>query len=98
MAKARASAKAQPKEEAPSPNPKVENKQVRFDLKQPKPYTPTQSSPKADPSWTAEKLDWTSYAPMAMSAVVLAGTYFLAGGKGLPSQPKPVIIPGLGEV
>lgn len=96
---ARAS-KAKGKEGAPSQPPKVENKQVRFDLKQPKPYTPTQSSPRADPSWTAEKLDWTSYAPMALSGVVLVGTYFLAGGRGQapapPQASRPVVIPGLG--
>lgn len=85
--------------EGVAPPPKVENKQVRFDLKQPKPYTPTQSSPKADPSWTAEKLDWTSYAPMALSGVVLVGTYFLAGGRQATAPPqasRPVVIPGLG--
>jgi hypothetical protein len=98
MARAKASAKAQPKETQASP--KVENKQVRFDLKQPKPYTPTQSSPKGDPAWTAEKLDWTTYAPMALSGVVLAGTYFLTGGvkQSAPPQSRPVVIPGLGAV
>lgn len=77
-------------------------KQVRFDMKQPKPYTPTQSSPKGDPSWTMDKLDWSSYAPMAISAIVLGGTYMLSSGKGQVSgfaNPKPIPtinLPGLG--
>jgi len=79
--------------------PKPQNKQVRFDMKQPKPYTPTQSSPKGDPSWTMDKLDWSSYAPMAISAIVLGGTYMLSNGKGqvIAQKPPPTInLPGLG--
>ena len=92
---ARAS-KGAPAEQSPKP----EKKQVRFDMKSPKPYTPTPSSPKGDPAW-APQIDWTSYAPMALSAVILGGTYMLSGtaGKPLPvpqGRPAPVHIPGLG--
>lgn len=78
-----------------------EKKQVRFEMGSPKPYTPTQSSPKGDPAW-APQIDWTSYAPMALSAVILGGTYMMSGtaGKPLPvpqaMRPAPVHIPGLG--
>jgi hypothetical protein len=92
--------------EEPQMKPKPQNKpqvgfakQVRFDMKQPKPYTPTQSSPKGDPSWTMDKLDWSSYAPMAISAIVLGGTYMLSSGKGqvITQKPPPTInLPGLG--
>ena len=85
--------------EEPKPQVKPQNKQVRFDMKQPKPYTPTQSSPKGDPSWTMDKLDWSSYAPMAISAIVLGGTYMLSSGKGQVNAPKPIPtinLPGLG--
>ena len=86
-------------EEQVKPQNKPQNKQVRFDMKQPKPYTPTQSSPKGDPSWTMDKLDWSSYAPMAISAIVLGGTYMLSSGKGQTNAPKPIPtinLPGLG--
>ena len=99
MAKASKAGVSEPPQ-TPKPVGK-EKKQVRFDMKSPKPYTPTQSSPKGDPAW-APQIDWTSYAPMALSAVILGGTYMMSGtaGKPLPvpggTRPAPVNIPGLG--
>jgi hypothetical protein len=74
-------------------------KQVRFATDTKKPYTPTSQHF----SFTPDNMDLTSYGPMVLSGLVLAGTYFLAGGSGTTTSPgapvpvsKPVVIPGLG--
>jgi hypothetical protein len=81
----------------PMASPK--NKQVRFATDIKKPYTPTPQHF----SFTQDNMDLTSYGPMVLSGLVLAGTYFLAGGSGTAQQTsapvpvsKPVVIPGLG--
>ncbi len=85
---------------APAPGPRAEPiKQVRFATDTKKPYTPTSQHF----SFTPDNMDLTSYGPMVLSGLVLAGTYFLAGGSGTAQQTstpvpvsKPVVIPGLG--
>ena len=92
MERASRVSKGPPKEEAPT----GPIKQVRFATDTKKPYTPTPQHF----SFTPDNMDLTSYGPMVLSGLVLAGTYFLAGGQTSPSasQPtgKPVVIPGLG--
>ena len=88
--------KGAPKEEAQAvPGP---IKQVRFATDTKKPYTPTPQHF----SFTPDNMDLTSYGPMVLSGLVLAGTYFLAGGSGATTSTpvpvsKPVVIPGLGS-
>ncbi len=99
MARASKAQRPEPQGQAPAQaqtKPQAEKKQVRFEMGSPKPYTPTQSSPKGDPAW-APQIDMASYAPMVLSAVILGATYFMSGsGSGGMARPAPVNIPGLG--